>query len=204
MTGTHLGPTTAAERHSPPQPALEADSSRASAGILSRLSPQERDCLGADIRTDEQLLAASAAFPEMPHGPAMECLSDENQFQVYLMSAADDAQISEAAHRCIWNALAGMQDIAEPDDDPAHAIDLMGKLFMMLLVMPAYCIATVEPDHAVGEDPATVLEMQKIVCAVDRMGGPEEWTRLLMADEEDFDQAMAQAEEYCATTQPAP
>ena len=171
--------------------------------LVRNLSVEERECLTADIRTDEDLAAAVMGMMGMSGGPAMDCLSEESQFEVYLWSAEtedDGLELMVETHRCIWDAMVEMGDVGEFAEAEAaeveDAMQIFGRVMAVMMTVPAYCIAVHEDeDHfaemmGVGDDGADGLaELEGLVCVIDAAGGPAEWGRLLLVG--DAEAAMA-------------
>ena len=179
--------------------------------VYHNMSSQERDCLGADITTDTALLAAVAdllaAVKDSPLTPAdniMDCLGDHSQFQLYMMTSEGTDELTEATHRCIWNAMRPLGDIASMADDesPEQAMAFFRDLMMFVVTVPSYCAATQQPELAglthIEGDPNDA----EVICMIEAAGGLDEWTRLILSENASFLDFIDATNQACATAAP--
>ena len=170
--------------------------------LFGQLSIQERECLGPEITSSQDIFAMLPTSPTT--GTQMiRCLSKENQFQLYLSNSDGDDKLSEATHRCIWNSMAQLLELDDPDADPPTDSNVMGQLMTMMVAMPLYCAATHQPDleaDALGFDEE---EADYIVCVIDAAGSREAWIKMLR-ENGPSSEAFIQAEETCGQPTPQP
>ena len=170
--------------------------------LFSRLSPQERQCLGPEITSDRDIFAMLSTSPTTGT-QAIRCLNKENQFQPYMSNDPGPENLNEATHRCIWNSMEVLLDLDSRQPDPPDESSLMGQMMTMMMVMPLYCATTHQPEleaDALGFDEE---EAPYIICAIDSLGGPEAWIETLKESGPSFD-AFIQAEDICGGTTPQP
>ena len=170
--------------------------------LLGRLSHQERDCLGPEITSDQDLVAVLETSLTTST-EAIRCLSEENQFQLYMSNAPGPEGLNKAAHRCIWNSMAQLLELDEPSAELPTDSDLMARMMTMMVAMPLYCAATHQPaldsDHVGFDDE----EAAYIICAIDAAGGREGWIKMLRGNGADFE-VFLQAEKTCGQPEPQP
>ena len=168
--------------------------------LFGRLSPQERECLGPEITSNRDIFAILPTSPTT--GTQMiRCLSEENQFQLYMSNDPGPENLNDATHRCIWNSTAQLLELDDPHADLPTESNLMGQLMTMMVAMPLYCATKHQPDLESEELGFDEEEANYIVCAIDAAGGREAWIKMLREDGADF-QVFLQAEETCG--QPTP
>lgn len=133
----------------------------------------------------------------------MRCLSAEHQFQLYMSNASGPEGMNEASHRCIWNSMAQLLELDDPQTDPPTEADLMGQLMTMMVAMPLYCAATHQPDLEPDDLGFDEDEADYMVCAIDAVGGRKAWVKMLRENGPSFD-VFLQAEETCGQPTPQP
>ena len=171
--------------------------------FFSRLSPEERKCLGPEITSGRDVLATLATG--LTTGTeAMRCLSKENQFQLYMSDAAGPDNLNGATHRCIWNSMAQLLNLDVPHTDPPRTeSNLMGQMMTMMVAVPLYCAATHQPDLEPDDLGFDEDEADYIVCAIDAAGGREAWIKMLRESGAGL-QVFLRAEETCGQPTPQP
>ena len=172
--------------------------------FISAISDDERTCLGANIETDADLIEAVTGDFPTPVKKTMKCLTDENQFQLYMLTAGGAEELSVETHRCIWSAMLPLIDVTPADEaDPETKMELFAKMMMLIVTVPIYCVATEQPDlPPIDEQPGHEAADQ-FMCMIENAGGIEQWTRLLFdSDPDRFEQIMNQAETECAPAVP--
>ena len=204
-------PTTGGLAPPPPPPTLKATQALTAAvdttqpaSFIQSMSRPERDCLGADITTDADLMAAVKDSPLTPADNIMDCLGDEGQFQLYMMSTEGTDELTEATHRCIWNAMLPLGNIASLADDesPEQAMALFGKLMMFMVSVPLYCAATEQPELAGLTHIEAEPNAAEFICMIDAAGGLDEWTRLILSENASFLDFIDAANQECAPAAP--
>ena len=170
--------------------------------LFSRLSLQERECLGPEITSGQDnftMMTTSLTAGTQ----SMRCLSAEHQFELYMSNAAGPEEMNEATHRCIWNSTAQLLELDDPHTDQPAAADLMGKMMTMMVAMPLYCAATHQPGLESGVLGFDEDEANYMVCAIDAAGGREAWIEKLRENGPGFD-VFLRAEETCGQPTPQP
>ena len=104
----------------------EAPETTMKGDFFGRLSSQERECLGPEITSSRDIFAMLPASPTTGT-QVIRCLSKENQFQLYLSNSDVDDKLSEATYRCIWNSMAQLLEIDDPDADPPTESNVMAR-----------------------------------------------------------------------------
>ena len=163
--------------------------------FFSRLSSQERECLGPEIRSGRDFLAMLPTSPTTGT-EVIRCLSEENQFQLYMSNDPGPEDLKEATHRCIWNSMAQLLELDDPNTDPPTESNLMEQMMTMMIAMPLYCAATHQPDLESDQLGFDEEEANYIVCAIEAAGGRSAWIRMLRENGANF-QVFLQAEETC-------
>ena len=168
--------------------------------LLTTLSADEQKCLEQDFTPKDTNMN--------PEAEILKCLSEENQFALYMSQVEAGDQLSEETHRCIWNSIAGLQDIAdqnmESTMDPDHGANLMGQMMSAFVMVPIYCAATHESDFTMSQIPSgddtpapDLAEIEQIVCMIDNAGGLDEWIHTIFTDMEEFERIMNESETAC-------
>ena len=170
--------------------------------LFGQLSHQERECLGPEITSGEDIFAVMATSL-IAGTEAMRCLSAENQFWLYMSNAAGPEDLNEATHRCIWNSMAQLLELDYPHRDLPTEAELMGQLMTMMVAMPLYCAATHQPDLDPDKLGFDEDEANYMVCAIDAAGGREAWIKMLKENGPIFD-VFLRAEETCGPPTPQP
>ena len=172
--------------------------------FISAISDDERTCLGAHIETDADLIEAVTGDFPTPVNKPMTCLTDDNQFQLYMLTAVGATELSVATHRCIWNAMLPLLDVTPADEtDPEAAMQLFAKVMMLIVTAPIYCVATEQPDLPALDHQTDHEAADQFTCMIETAGGIEQWTQLLFnPDPDQFEQIMNQAETKCAPAVP--
>ena len=167
--------------------------------LIGTLSPQERTCLGDKITTDAELIAALNDTLLTPAGTQMDCLSDDSQFQLYMISTDADDELAETTHRCIWNALIRLPELeTSAEDDPQQAMAIFGKVMMLIVTVPLYCVATEQPDLASLAEMEGADAVDQFICMIEAAGGLEGWTSLLLGEDQAFADHMERTDKECA------
>lgn len=156
--------------------------------LMGMLSAEERQCLGPGIKTDGDLMVALSADSISPESiisdRIMQCLTNENQFQLYLASVEGEDDLSVASHRCIWDSFSDISVIIEKPED-IESFTLFSKMFLAIATGYVYCIASEQPDYeGFSEMEGVEADPEDMVCVIDAVGGMNRWLELLLSENE--------------------
>ena len=178
-------------------PAVEpAPTDIAAMSVYDKLSEAEKECLGPEIGSDQDLVDATSHMVADP-SQSVSCLSEENLFWLYYIKAEPEAGLQEPTHRCIWSAFRRIDSLSDPDGSETD-IETFAKVMSLMLLAPLYCVQTHEPNSVSGPDSDTDQEqIQSLACHVDEVGGIIEWVNLLFTDDGSYEETTALSEEKC-------
>ena len=184
--------------------------------LYPALSDAERECLGPSITSDEEMFASVDESITPAASVVIDCLSPDNQFQLYLnMAQLDpDAQgLNLATHRCIWDALSALQHLdgelgIDGEPTPEEAMVIFGKMMMLMITVPVYCAATEQPKLFETDTDWERKDVESFTCMIDLAGGLDAWVQALFTEDEMFMSLMDLGELECppddSEARPAP
>ena len=201
QSSTHPTPATSTEI----APFLQTDDRTAEPEpFRSGLSNRERDCLPDKAHTPASTLRMLETGEAHLSG-IMGCLTDENQFALFLaLNHADLAGLSRESQHCMWRGhrpLVFMTQQAPARDEDAFA----GRMTAALIApgaITAHCLTDAEFEAL--DDPAKPNPRQRDInaCLVQQAGGIEEFVQWLL--EEQNSTAAPPGYEQCAQQAPTP
>ena len=185
----------AGEPASPPPPLPSEDPTvtpRDPEAFLRSLHPEERACLGAEVKTAADITEDAAA----------NCLSEKNQLRLYMMQDQGPDALAASTLLCIEDALDQASDFEETQETPEDTMALMGKMMVIMVAIPLYCVATEQPELLQRADPQEQEDTRYLLCVIDESGGPGPWIQAILNGNDDtFGVAPSAVEEKCG---PAP
>ncbi len=147
--------------------------------FLDRLETEEKDCLPEHVSNDEQVVGLMAQMDKKTTRDTMQCLSDEAQFELHLLTAEDKA-LARETQRCLW---AGQQPLTAHQDlgpqSPQYDRTTYVK-FLAPVVIELYCKGT-DPAwqglQVTGSDERIKPQINSVYCIVDAKGAhANSWT----------------------------
>ena len=201
----------------PPAPTTTPPSSTTPApppdAFLSTLSTQETECFPTAVETDLQFVLIMKAASSPFSNQYVDCLSADNQFNLYLETVktdeSDPEYLSVDTHRCIWDGLEPIFKLKPEDNETEEGVDLnayMAAAFMAPIAVMAYCLSDADLDRLSYAEPT--VETAYMRCVVDHHGGAREFVQLLLDNPDTFQAGLAAAELSCDqliySVQPSP
>ena len=189
----------------PPAPTTTPDSTTPAPppnAFLSTLSTQEMKCFPTTVETDLQFLLLMKAASSPFANQYVNCLSADNQFNLYLETVktneSDPEYLSVDTHRCIWDGLAPIFKLKPEDnvaEDGANLDAYMAAAFLAPIAVMAYCLSDADLDRLSYAEPA--VETAYMRCVVNHQGGAREFVQLLLGNPNTFQADLAAAELSC-------
>ena len=168
----------------PPNPVEPENPDQTS--FVDRLNAEDGSCLPEQMSNDDQVLDLMAQMDKQTTRDTRQCLSDEAQFELYLLTTGDRT-LARKTHRCLW---AGRQPLSEHQDlnpqSPEYDRTADVK-FLAPVVIELYCK---------GSDPAWLgleidgtnerfkPQIETIYCMVDAKGGPRDFVEWMLEDDQ--------------------
>ena len=196
--------------HTPASSQPNTETRMAMASVMERLPEQDRECI-----TEEQWMADDWDAALIYSGEAedlIECLSDEGEFQIYLMQAeAEGTELTTEQHQCIWEGTSALIKAAEREEEQqtmgnaaelgdAFSRILEGAIFGVIATA-VYCAGPEAladtSDSGIDPEEAAVL-----ICHVEQAGGPGPFAENLF--EKGLEETLAETEPACGSLGPQP
>ena len=178
-------PTTPATRAAPPdslptrqEPTLNgSDQTR----FLSRLDAEDQRCLPVQL-SDEQVISVMAQADEETQRATHQCLSNAGQFELYMLTAEDDA-LSRQTHRCLWEGEQPLHEGLQLSNPGSGTTADVKRLTSWIIEV--YCKRSDPAWKGLQIDGVPLQFMPQtdtIQCVVDARGGTRGFAKWMLED----------------------
>ena len=156
--------------------------------FVDRLNAEDKGCLPEQVSNDDQILDLMAKMETQATRELQNCLSEEAQFELYLLTAKDRT-LGRKTHLCLW---AGHQPLAEqnlqdlnprsPEYERTANVKVLAPVVLQL-----YCKSSdptwlgLEID---GSNERFKPRVEAIHCMVNTKGGPRDFVEWMLEDDQ--------------------
>ena len=182
-------PEVAVPTKQPPNPVEPENPDQTS--FVDQLDAGDRYCLPQQMSNDHRVVDLMAQMDTQANREFRNCLSEEAQFELYLLTM-EDRTFAPETHRCLW---AGRKPLTEQ-----HILDLSPESpeydrtanvkFLAPVVIELYCKGSdpawlgLEID---GSNERFKPQIETIYCMVDAKGGPRDFVEWMLEDDQAVD-----------------
>ena len=173
--------------------------------FINKLSAEELECIPNNPESDREVIESINEQGPLNTRDLMECLSEENQFQLYMLAGGPEATgLSEETHRCIWEGIQPLHKINPEEVDPQEAYKIVSTMMMGTIVLTSFCLSEAEAILFSQTSTQQADEIQFMICMVDHLGGPQEFISAMLQADESPENIMSIAEQACFEELPEP
>ena len=181
-------PTTPDTKATPPEgaPTKQEPSlnGREQEDFLSRLDAGDRKCLPEQLSDDEQVISLMAQADEETRRATHQCMSNEGQFELYLLTTEDKA-LSRETHRCLWEGKRPLHEGPQPSNPGSGTTADARRLTSWIIEV--YCKENDPAWKGVQIDGVPlqfVPQTDSIQCVVDAKGGTRRFAEWMLEDDQ--------------------